>query len=821
MPAHHSDSRGDSEGLWDWNLVSNRVHYSSRWVALVGCDDQEVGNTPDEWLQRVHPEDAAEVARAIDAVRANPPREFDCRHRLRHKDGTYRWMSCRGVATADEHGQIGRLAGAHADVTADTVTDPLTGLPNRLLLVDRLTRSIEHARQYPGFYFAVLLLDLGRPARPAGQGGHGQDPLLTRAARRLETSLRIGEIPPIFRHNDLVARVQDDRFAILLDGLKDVGHAAVVADRILGEMLAPFSLGGHEVLCATSMGIALSATGYGRADEVLRDAETALHRARVLGGSRCEVFDTAVLKAAHAELALESDLKAALERRELHLLYQPIVSLTSHQIVGFEALVRWQHPVLGLIPPTDFIPLAERTGSIVALGQWVLREACLQLRAWKDSLPLAADLSMSVNLASPQFSDPALIGQIRDVLRDTALSPDSLVLELTEGIAMANPGAIKTALMQLRALGVRISLDDFGTGYSSLAYLRQFPLDALKIDRSFVRGIEIHTDMVDIVRTISTMAQQLGLRVVAEGIENEAQLALLRSLRCDCGQGYLFAKPLDGAAAAELLTTGLPERQRFLPDEAPAILPGSDEEPARTQPDANRRRPPVGWRFAAGVAALLTAAAVGAGAVYGLRPVRSASSSRAVENRVPSPPVAKTPDATPTAPARDIALSRASDATPPASATSPLLTRAPSIHPAAGPGPQQSQAVEPVRDSGAVTAAAAFSAASGRTSPAADSARARPAAARAASLEVVHLHRIGSCQGRLVVSRTGVAFVPGETASEDAVTLAYAEFTDAVEDGRLTIKSKTRTYRFKPAKVANGTDESSLEDLVGTIARNR
>jgi diguanylate cyclase (GGDEF)-like protein len=818
MPAHHSDPRGDSEGLWDWNLASNRVHYSSRWVALVGCDEREVGNTPDEWLQRVHPEDAAEVARTIEAARANTPSEFDCPHRLRHKDGTYRWMSCRGVATANEHGEIGRLAGAHADVTAATVTDTLTGLPNRLLLVDRLTRSIEHARQYPGLYFAVLLLDLGRPAGSVGQAGQGKDPLLTRAARRLETSLRIGETPPIFRHNDLVARVHGDLFAILLDGLKDAGHATVVAERIIGEMLAPFSHDGHEVFCSTSIGIALSATGYSRADDVLRDAETALHRARVLGGSRCEVFDTAVLKAARAELALESDLKGALERRELHLLFQPIVSLASHQIVGFEALVRWQHPVLGLIPPTDFIPLAERTGSIVALGEWVLREACLQLRAWKDSLPVAADLSMSVNLASPQLSDPALIGQIRDALRDAALSPSSLVLELTEGMAMANPGAIKTALMQLRALGVRISLDDFGTGYSSLAYLRQFPLDALKIDRSFVRGIEIHTDMVDIVRTISTMAQQLGLRVVAEGIENEAQLALLRSLHCDCGQGYLFGKPLDRAAAAQLLTTGPPERQRPVPAEEPAP-PGADEAHLHTLADAGRPNPTVGWRSAAGVAALLTAAAVGAWVVYGRGPVRLTPLSPAVEHRA-SLPLATAPDVIPAGSAKDISLARPSsvrDAPAIGSATS----GAPSAVAATGLGLQKSQAVEPVQFSGAVASPAAASSAPTRTSAAADAARARPAVPRSASLEVVHLHRMGSCEGRLVVSRTGVAFVPGETGSEDAVTLAYADFTDAVEDGRLTIKAKTRTYRFKAAQVTNGADHSSLQAVVETIARNR
>jgi diguanylate cyclase (GGDEF)-like protein/PAS domain S-box-containing protein len=368
MEQQHSSTRADTEGLWDWNLASDRIHFSPRWISLVGCEDHEVGNTPEEWLLRVHPEDLDEVLREIEAARAQEQGAFDFKHRLRHKDGAYRWVSCRGEAVRDG-GNAVRLMGSHADVTVDTVTDRLTGLPNRLLLLDRLTHSIERANRYQGFHFALLLVDLGRPAAAARPSGPPTaDPVLTAAARRLETCLRIGEATPSLRHNDLVARLQGDQFAVLLDGLKDVSHAKVVADRLLGAILAPFTVSGREVFLSASVGIAVSATGYTRADDVLGDAQTALHRALVLGGSHCEVFDTAILKSEQAELQLEGDFKEALEQREFQLFYQPIVSLASNQIVGFEALVRWEHPVLGMIPPLDFISIAERTGFIVPLG---------------------------------------------------------------------------------------------------------------------------------------------------------------------------------------------------------------------------------------------------------------------------------------------------------------------------------------------------------------------------------------------------------------------------------------------------------------------
>ena len=503
----------------------------------------------------------------IEAARTGDATEFAFRYRLRHKDGTYRWMSCRGVVVRDKAGQATRLTGSHSDVTVEMVTDPLTRLPNRLLLVDRVTHSIERARRYRAFHFALLLIDLGRPASPGRRAGQAVgDPLLTAVARRLETCLRIPETMPSLRHNDLVARMDGDYFAILLDGLKEISHAKVVADRILGEILNPFTLGGREVRLSASIGIAVSATGYTKADDVLHDAETALHRAQVLGGSHCEVFDTAILKSEQAELQLEGDFEAALQRREFELFYQPIVSLASNEVAGIRSAGAMAAPG----------PRHDSAGRLHSdCRENRIHRAARQLDSARGLPPAqrVADracrcrrtLSVSVNLSSVQWSDPALVDQIGEALRDSGLEPRRLVLELTEGIAMANPTAVTTLLMRLRAMGVRISVDDFGTGYSSLAYLRQFPIDTLKIDRSFVRGMVTNKDTAEIVASVIGMSQQLGLHVVAEGIEHEDQLARLRALNCEAGQGNLFAKPLDVDEAAELLKTGLaprPERRR-------------------------------------------------------------------------------------------------------------------------------------------------------------------------------------------------------------------------------------------------------------------
>lgn len=546
---HHDD-----EGLWDWNPVSNRIHFSPRWVALVGCSEHELGNTRADWIRRVHPDDLADVERALtEHLRGTEP-TFELRHRLRHKDGSYRWTLCRATIERDGAGRAVRVQGMHADVTATAVTDQLTGLPNRLLLREHLERSIDRAHRYPGFHFAVLCVDLDQSSTGNETLSPSEEALVVAAARRLETCLRLGDTRSL-RHNDLVARLDGDRFVILLDGLKELVHASIVADRILAELLASFTVRGRSTFVTASIGIAVSATGYERAEEVVRDAETAVHRARLLGKARCEVFDTAVLQAAQTELRLEADFAGAPERREFRVVYEPVVSLESREVVGFEALVRWEHPILGTISPADFIPLAEKSGFIVPLGQAILREACAQLAAW-HRLPGATDLWVSVNLSPVQLV-PALVDEIGAAIAEAGIASRALVVELTESTAIENRDTVRSLLMRLRTLGIRVSVDDFGTGHSSLASLRHFPLDLLKVDRSFVRGIEDSHDMAAILASVTALARQLGLQVVAEGIENDAQLAAVRAQGCDYGQGYLFARPLGASDATALLQAGL------------------------------------------------------------------------------------------------------------------------------------------------------------------------------------------------------------------------------------------------------------------------
>ena len=421
--------------------------------------------------------------------------------------------------------------------------DALTGLPNRALLLDHLRLAIERARRHTDHLFAILFIDLDRFKNINDSLGHGiGDHLLIALARRLEGCLR---------PTDTVARLGGDEFAILLDGLDGEHEAVTVAERIQGELMQPFNLGGHEVYTSASIGITLSATGYDQPEHVLRDADTAMYRAKENGKARHELFDMVMHARAVAVLRLENDLRREVERNEFLVYYQPIIALETNRITGFEALLRWQHPERGLISPAEFIPLAEETGLIFEIGRWVLNEACRQTQQWQQLGP--RQLKISVNLSSKQFSLPNLIDQIKETLTATQLDPHCLELEITESVVMENAEAAATMLKQLRALGVHLSIDDFGTGYSSLSYLHRFPVSTLKIDRSFIGRMGAAGENSEIVRTIITLANNLGMQVIAEGIETEAQLAQLRALKCAYGQGYLFSRPVDAEQATALL----------------------------------------------------------------------------------------------------------------------------------------------------------------------------------------------------------------------------------------------------------------------------
>ena len=428
--------------------------------------------------------------------------------------------------------------------------DGLTGLANRALFLDHLKLALGRAERHEEYQFAVLFLDLDRFKFVNDSLGHTVgDQLLVGIARRLETAMRPG---------DTVSRLGGDEFTVLLDDLGDAGEAQAVAERLQRELSMPYNLGGHEVFITVSIGIALSAAYYHRPEDILQDADTAMYRAKRLGKARHEVFNQAMRTHAEDVLGMERDLRRAVERQELFLQYQPIISLDTGGLRGFEALVRWQHPERGLIPPLKFIPIAEETGQIIPLGIWILSEACRQMRRWQDMSPAGEPLTISVNLSCKQFMQPDLLEQIQAVLRETDLDPRSLKLEITETVVMENIETATRTLEQLRALGVELSIDDFGTGYSSLSYLQSFPVSTLKVDRSFVSRITESDGTAEIVRTIMRLAQSLGMDVVAEGVETERQLAELTGMDCEFGQGYYFSEPMDEDAAEAFLLSHFP-----------------------------------------------------------------------------------------------------------------------------------------------------------------------------------------------------------------------------------------------------------------------
>jgi diguanylate cyclase (GGDEF)-like protein len=422
--------------------------------------------------------------------------------------------------------------------------DSLTGLPNRAMFTQLLQAEIETTKRHKTHLFAVLFLDLDRFKNINDSLGHTHgDLLLVAFAERLERTLR-----PI----DTLARFGGDEFAILLSGIEDTTDAVRVAERIHEELSQPFYLDKNSAFASASIGIALSSSGYDRPEDILRDADTAMYRAKENGKARYEMFDTGMHAKAVSRLQLEHDLRQAIEQKEFCVYYQPIIALQTNRLAGFEALIRWNHPRRGLISPADFVPVAEETGMIVPIGQWVLEEACCKVKEWQTRSPSYRALSLSVNLSARQVAQPDLIEQITHALEISKLNPHHLKLEITESVVMGNKEAATMMFKQLRALGVQLSIDDFGTGYSSLSYLHRFPLNYLKIDRSFVDRMTTDGDDA-IVRTIATLARNLGMQVIAEGIETQEQFKLLKDLGCEFGQGYLFSRPVNDEAAYRLL----------------------------------------------------------------------------------------------------------------------------------------------------------------------------------------------------------------------------------------------------------------------------
>jgi diguanylate cyclase (GGDEF)-like protein/PAS domain S-box-containing protein len=543
----HATWAGARDGLWDWDAAADRARFSPRWKALLGYAEAELSDRMEEWFQRVHAQDLTELRRKLAECMEGGSGAFEHELRMIHRSGGWRWMLCRGARPAGSK----VVGGSLTDVTAlkmaenrlliETSHDRLTGLPNESLFLDRLALALVRSSRRPEQSVAVLYLDLDRFHTVNDSFGVAAgDELLVEIATRLTGLLRLG---------DTLARIGADKFALLLDAVHGPADAVEFAHEVGRMLRRPLRLGGHEIFAQGSLGIALAHSPAERPEHLLRDALTAMHRAK-RDGSVCEVFDPEMNQQAKQRLRLEADLHHALERGEFVLHYQPVVSLAEGHLSGFEALVRWVHPERGLVRPDVFIPIAEETGLIVPLGSWVLQEACRTMRALHERYPHSGHVAVAVNLSGRQFEDGELVGSVADALDRSALRPQRLELEMTESVVMARTHRNAERLHSLRELGIRLLIDDFGTGYSSLSSLQSFPLDSLKIDRTFVSRMEFDPEKREIVRTILALARTLRMEVVAEGIETPEQLGMLRELGCQYGQGFYFSNALDERAAA-------------------------------------------------------------------------------------------------------------------------------------------------------------------------------------------------------------------------------------------------------------------------------
>jgi diguanylate cyclase (GGDEF)-like protein/PAS domain S-box-containing protein len=547
---------GSNDGLWDWDIRAGRTYYSPRWYHMLGYSEGDLSlDSPLPCRSLVHPEDTPHLDAALEAHLSGTTPCLECEHRLKRKDGTWAWVACRGMAQRDAEGKAYRMAGSTTDVSArkrmeeelrhGAFHDSLTGLANRALFMDRLSHAMALVSRRPAALFAVLYLDLDRFKVINDSLGHDVgDKHLKLVARRIQDTLR--------RPADSVSRVSGDEFAILLEELHDASDPTRVAGRVLEAVAQPVVVGRHHLHAGASIGIAMSTSNYSRAEDILRDAETAMYRAKAQGGSQAVVFDQAMHAHALERLTLESDLRQAVERQEFVVHYQPVVSLADGSVTGFEALVRWQHPMRGLVPPAAFIPVAEETGLIVPLGRQVLREACLQVVRWRDSNPGSTPPYISVNLSARQFAREDLADVVRGLLDETGVPPACLKLEITESLLIEESDGVHNQLKGLKALGVQLLLDDFGTGYSSLAYLQRFPIDIVKIDRAFVSGMG-EKERAQLIEIIVLLGRTLGMGVVAEGVETATQLQRLRELGCDHAQGYFFSRPVKAEEATALL----------------------------------------------------------------------------------------------------------------------------------------------------------------------------------------------------------------------------------------------------------------------------
>ncbi len=571
-----SENAADMIAVVDNN--GHRIYNSPAYQRILGYASEDLTSYS---FDQVHPDDQPRVSEAAEKARVTGRGER-LEYRVRHKDGSWRVLESTASAYRAPDGTTEGLVIVNRDITErkqaeellahSALHDGLTNLANRTLLLDRVTRAIGVAKRHADFKFAVLFIDIDGFKVFNDSLGHGAgDVLLVQIAQRLTTSLRradtvsrVGqeiESGEAILGDSTVARPGGDEFTVLAEELHNLSDAIRIAERIQRRLSVPFVIEDHEIVVTASVGIAFHSGEDTQAENLLRDAEIAMYRAKQTGKARCEVFDNAMRAGALKRLQLETEMRRAVEQAEFQVYYQPIVSLQDGRIVGFEALTRWLSPK-GMIMPSDFIPIADETGIILAINRQLLPEACRQLRTWQQRFPSELPLSLSVNVSPKQFSQPDLASQIAQLIQQSGADPKCVNLEITETIAMADAEKSAGVLNQLKALGVGLDIDDFGTGYSSLSRLQRFPVDTLKIDRAFVSRMDSDEDTHEIVRVIVMLAHNLGLKVVAEGVETQAQLSLLRKIGCECAQGFLFSKPVDKYSIVKLLATNatlLPE----------------------------------------------------------------------------------------------------------------------------------------------------------------------------------------------------------------------------------------------------------------------
>ncbi len=540
-------AKGANDGLWDWNISIGKIYFSPRWKSMLGYEDEEIQDSIDSWFSLVHPDDIDILKEELKAHLDGIKPHFEVEYRILHKNQTYKWVLSRGLVIRDKEKNPIRMAGSQTDITDrkraeeqilhDAFHDSLTDLPNRALFEDRLYQACQRAKRIKDFKFSILHLNIDRFKVINESLGHSLgDKILIILAEKIKDLLKPG---------DTLARFGSDDFFILLEEIKDASEATRFARKIISEVEHPINLEGNEIFLTASIGIVISEEEIKKPEDYLRDANIALHKAKLAGRGNCVIFNAEMYEKVMENLKIESDLRKALEKQEFIIQYQPIYDLHKGTSVGFEALVRWKHPERGLLLPINFLSIAEETGFISAIDQFVLKNSCKNFKKWIDKNKKLENFYVSINFSSKEFSDPMLLDKVTEALKDSKIEPKNLAIEITESTLMQNISNAQTILFQLQNLGIKIFLDDFGTGYSSLNYLHHFSINTLKIDKTFVGQIREKGPINPIVNTIVSLGHTMGMEVLAEGVELEFQLLKLKEIGCNCAQGFFLSHPLE------------------------------------------------------------------------------------------------------------------------------------------------------------------------------------------------------------------------------------------------------------------------------------